>query len=137
MKLISRYTMYGANAAIPSSTIPAMGSVTAVRPESIGVATCVIATRNTTTRTSLETMSAIRNVAHFPIHPFVTSQDAPERASGARTTVTRIKAFRINRLNQTIPIAAIMRPARKIDTIAPTPGAAMFRPARAFARSRS
>ncbi len=122
---------------MPSGTIPAMGSVTAVRPASMGVATCVIATRNTTTSTSLETIRAIRNVTHFPIHPLVTSHDAPDSASGARTTVTRIRALRMSRENQTMPMAAIIRPARKIDTIAPTPGAAIFSPASAWLSRRS
>jgi hypothetical protein len=35
----------------------------------MGAETWVIATRNITTSTSLEQISATTNIAHFPIHP--------------------------------------------------------------------
>ena len=56
------------------------------------------------------------------------SQDAPANAIGASTTPTSSSALRINSENQTIATAAIISPARKIVTIAPTPGAAMLMP---------
>ena len=65
--------MYGANAATNMSTIPAMGSAMDARSKSIGWETWVIATRNTTTRTSLDKISAITNDTHFPNQPRVTS----------------------------------------------------------------
>ncbi len=103
--------------------MPVIGSVIAVRSASIGVAICVIAMRNTTTSTSLDTINASTNAAHFPIHPRVASHAAPANASGARTIAISNSALRINRENQTIAIAETIRPARKIVTIAPTPGA--------------
>ncbi|MPN25543.1 hypothetical protein SDC9_172955 [bioreactor metagenome] len=109
-----------------SSTIPVMGSVTADRSASIGVATWVIAMRKTTTRTSLETINATTKAAHLPIQERVTSHAAPANATGARTIATNSSALRIRRLNQTMATAQIMSPARKIVTIAPTPGALML-----------
>ena len=41
--------------------------------------------------------------------------------------------MRISRENQTMPLRRCIRPARKMLTIAPTPGAAMFIPARPVA----
>src|SRR5699024_1572780 len=74
------YVRYGAKAAIAISTIPAIGSDTEDRSPSIGADTWVIATRNMTTRTSLEQIRAMTNIAHFPIHPRVASHEAPENA---------------------------------------------------------
>ncbi|MBL3686183.1 hypothetical protein D3248_04340 [Leucobacter zeae] len=83
----------------------------------------MIATRNTITITSFEKINASTNDAHFPNHPFVTSHDEPDSAIGAITTATRIKAFLMRRLNQTIAAAQIARKLRKIVMIAPAPGA--------------
>ena len=121
-------------AAMNSSAIPEIGSVTADRSASIGVATWVIAMRNTTTRTSLETIRATTKAAHLPIQERVTSHAAPAKATGASTIATSSKALRIRRLNQTMATAQIMSPARKIVMIAPTPGAAMLIPTRPVAR---
>src|SRR5699024_4629196 len=118
--------MYGANAAIASMTMPVIGSVIAVRSASMGVAIWVIAIRSTTTSTSLLMIRAITNAAHFPIHDRLASHAAPANASGARTIAISSSALRINRENHTIAVAATMSPARKIVTIAPTPGAEML-----------
>src|SRR3546814_19831965 len=115
--------MYGAKAAMNSSTMPEIGSVTADKSASIGVETCVIAMRNTTTSTSLEMMSATTNAAHFPIHPRVTSHAAPANATGASTIATSSRALRIRSENHTIATAQIIRPARQNVTSAPNPGA--------------
>jgi hypothetical protein len=128
------YVRYGANAAIAISTIPAMGSLTEARSASIGAETWVIATRNITTRTSLEQIRATTNIAHFPIHPREASQDAPLNASGANTTATSRSAFLTRRDSHTIAAAVIARPAMKIVMMAPTPGAAMLMPTSPAAR---
>ena len=86
------YVRYGANAAIAISTIPAMGSLIDARSVSMGAETCVIATRNITTSTSLEQISATTNIAHFPIHPREASHEAPEKASGANATFASISS---------------------------------------------
>ena len=90
---------------------------------SIGALTWLMATRNTTTITSFEKISASTKDAHFPNQPFVASQDAPDSAMGAMTTATRMRALRISRENQTIAAAQIARNDRKIVMIAPAPGA--------------
>ncbi len=112
------------------STIPAMGSLIDARSASMGAETWVIATRNITTSTSLEQISATTNIAHFPIHPREASQDAPLNASGANTIATSSSAFRTRRESQTMAAAVIASPAMKIVMIAPTPGAAMLIPTR-------
>src|SRR5699024_12269039 len=77
--------------------MPVIGSVIAVRSISIGVAICVIAMRNTTTSTNLDTINASTNAAHFPIHPRVASQAAPANASGARTIAMRSEERRVGK----------------------------------------
>ena len=116
-KLMNLYTMYGANAAMNINTIPAIGSAIEERSRSIGALTWLMATKNTTTITSFEKIRARTNDAHFPNHPFVASQEAPERAIGAITTPTRMRAFRIRSENQTIAAAQIARKLRKIVMI--------------------
>ena len=108
------------------STIPAIGSEIEVRSKLIGAFSWLIATRNTTTITSFETISAITNATHFPTHPFVASHTVPDRAIGARTIPTRRSALRTRRENQTIAAAAMARKERKIVMIAPTPALAML-----------
>ncbi|RLP67609.1 hypothetical protein D9V30_13565 [Mycetocola reblochoni] len=83
----------------------------------------MIATRNTTTITSFEKINASTKLAHFPNQPFVASQLAPDRAIGAITTATKIRALRMRRLNQTIAAAQIAKKLRKMVMIAPAPGA--------------
>lgn len=68
-KLINRYVRYEANTAIAISTTPASGSLIEDRSPSMGAATWVMATRNITTSTSLEQISATTNMAHLLIHP--------------------------------------------------------------------
>src|SRR5690625_7842252 len=96
-----------------SITMPVIGSVTACRSALIGVAIWVIAMRNTSTSTSLETIRASRNAAHFPTHDRETSHADTENASGARLTTIRIHALLSNSENHTIATAAIISPARK------------------------
>ncbi|AJO56850.1 hypothetical protein BF96_00115 [Micrococcus luteus] len=93
-----------------------------------------MATRNIKTRTSLEQISAMTNIAHLPIHPLLASHDAPENARGANTIATSNSALRTSSDSHTIAAAAIAKPARKIVMIAPTPGAAMLIPTRPAAR---
>ena len=92
----------------------------------IGAATWVIATRNITTSTSLEQISATTNIAHLLIHPLVASHDEPDRARGANTIATSSSALRTSSESHTIAAEVIASPARKIVMIAPTPGAAML-----------
>ena len=113
------YVKYGANAAIAINTTPAMGSLTEARSPSMGEAAWVIATRNITTRTSLEAINATTNIAHLLIHSRDASHDAPENASGANTIATGSRALRTSRDNQTMAAALIANPARKIVMIAP------------------
>ena len=80
-----------------------------------------MATRNITTRTSLEQISAMTNIAHLLIHPRLASHDAPEKARGANTMATSSSAFLTSRESQTMAAAAIARPAEDV-MIAPTPG---------------
>lgn len=105
------------------STMPEIGSEIEARSKSIGAASWLTATRMMTTTTSFEMMRAITKPAHFPNHPRVCSQTVPEKASGARTTTTRIRDLRISRLNHTIAAAAIAMKARKIIRMIPAPGA--------------
>ena len=105
-----------------------MGSLIDARSASMGADTWVTATRNITTRTSLEQTRATTNIAHFPIHPRLASQDAPLNASGANTTATSSSALRTSRESHTMAAAVIARPAMKMVMIAPTPGAAMLMP---------
>lgn len=129
MNVTNLYVMYGANAAMNINTTPAMGSLIDARSSSIGAETWVIATRKITTSTSFDRIKAITNVAHFPNHPLVASHENPARAIGANTIATSSSALRIRSENHTIAAALMARPARKIVTIAPTPGAAMLIPA--------
>ena len=108
------------------STIPATGSAMEARSRSIGALTWVMATRNTRTTTNLEKISASTKLAHLENHPLVTSQPAPARAIGPRTTRIRISALRTRRLNQTIAAAVIARKARKMMMIAAAPGAVIW-----------
>ncbi|WP_182049345.1 hypothetical protein [Changpingibacter yushuensis] len=87
-----------------------MGSLTDARSASMGADTWVIATRNMTTRTSLEQIRATTNIAHFPIHPRLASQDAPLNASGANTTATSSSAFLTSSDSHTIAAAVMLMP---------------------------
>ena len=129
MNVTNLYVMYGANAAMNINTTPAIGSLIDARSSSIGAETWVIATRKITTSTSFDKIKAITNVAHFPNQPLVASHETPARAMGANTIATSSSALRIRSENHTIAAALMARPARKIVTIAPTPGAAMLIPA--------
>src|SRR5699024_5284587 len=120
------YVMYGAKAAMNSSTIPAMGSAIEARSASMGAEIWVMATRKITTSTSLEKIRATTKVAHLENQPFVASHEAPARAMGAKTTATSSSAERMIRENHTIAAAVIMSPPRKMVRIAPTPGAVML-----------
>nr|BFF10406.1 hypothetical protein GCM10025699_17090 [Microbacterium flavescens] len=108
------------------STMPAIGSLIDARSASMGADTWATATRKMTTRTSFDKISATTNAAHFPNHPFVVSHAAPARAIGPKTIATRRSALRIRSENHTMAAALIARPARKIVTIAPTPGVAIL-----------
>ncbi|KJL29677.1 hypothetical protein RL72_00307 [Microbacterium azadirachtae] len=130
-KEMNLYVMYGANAATSMRTTPAIGSLMEARSRSIGWETWAMATRNTTTRTSLDRIRASTKVAHLPNQPRVASHDAPARATGANTIATSRRALRTSRENHTIAAAEIARPAKKMVMIAPTPGAAMLMPASA------
>ena len=120
------YVRYGANAAMNISTMPEIGSLIEARSRSMGALTCPMATRNTTTMTSFEKMSATTNAAHLPNHPFAASQVNPARAMGAKTMATSSSALRMSSVNQTMPAPAMPSPARKIVMIAPTPGEEML-----------
>src|SRR3546814_20709945 len=108
-------------------TTPAIGSLTDCRSASIGADTWAVASRKITTSTSLDKISAITNVAHFPIQPRVWSHEAPARAMGANTMATNRRALRTSRLIPTLTAAMIAIPARTIVRIAAEPGALRLR----------
>ncbi len=92
----------------------------------MGAETWATATRKITTSTNLEAIRAMTKLAHLENQPFVASHVAPASATGPKTTVTSSSALRISRENHTIPAAEMARPAKKMVTTAPTPGAAML-----------
>ena len=108
------------------STMPEIGSLIEARSRSIGALTCSMATRKMTTSTSFEKIRAMTKAAHLANHPFAVSQVNPARAMGAKTIATSSSALRMSSENHTIAAPAMPRPARKIVTIAPTPGEAML-----------
>lgn len=120
------YVRYGANAAMNISTTPEIGSLIEARSRSMGALICPMATRNTTTMTSFEKMSATTNAAQRPNQPFAASQVNPASAMGAKTMATSSSALRMSSVNHTMPAPAMPSPARKIVMIAPTPGEAML-----------
>src|SRR5271155_3781299 len=105
--------MYGANAAMNMSTIPATGFAIEDRSRPIGAFIWLIATRKITTTTSLETISATTKPAHLENQPRAASHDWPDSAIGASTTATSSSDLRISKLNQTIAAPVIARQPRK------------------------
>ena len=87
-----------------------------------------MASRKITTSTTLDTIIAITKVAHLPTQPRVWSQLDPASAMGAKTMAISSSALRTSRLIHTITAAPMARPATKIVTMAPAPGAATLRP---------
>src|SRR3954452_19098656 len=122
--------MYGANPAMSMSTTPAIGWLTDCRSASIGAETCAVASRKITTRTTLDTISAMTNCAHLLTQDLVWSQLDPASAMGAKTIAMSSNALRMSRLIHTIMAAPMAIPAMKMVMMALAPGAATLRVSR-------